>query len=171
MPLHDGSVEESSGAGQERLIPYRIASTKSYSERAEKRVEAARQAVGRAREQLAKAVNLQEETMLEDGPKRLRQLLEEEIVMPSPFAPLSAPPVPGVVTEISQMQTIIDGLQDELAKLRGSSGVGLGANEDDPMMSDLPHATKFRWSVGGDGSKPLLALTSGAVSASGRDGS
>ena len=56
--------------------------------------------------------------MFKDGHQRLRQLLEEEKVMPSPFAP---PPVQsvGVATEISGMQGIIDSLQDELTRLRG----------------------------------------------------
>ena len=129
---------------QERPIPDRVASTKAFLERSEKRVEAARQAVGRTKEELAKAEAMleKEEAMLKKGHPRLRQLLEEEKAMASPFEP---PPSAGfgVSTEISRMQAIIDSLQGELARLRGSSAVGSGANGDE-LMSELPHSKKSR---------------------------
>ena len=80
--------------------------------------------------------------MLKEGHQRLRQLLEEEKAMASPFAP---PPSAGlgVSTEISRMQAIIDSLQGELARFRGSSAVGSGANGDE-LMSELPHSKKSR---------------------------
>ena len=122
-------------------------------------MEGARRAVGRAKEELVKAEALveKEEALYKDGQQRLRQLVEEEKAMPSPFAP---PPVPsaGVATEISRMQAIIDSLQAELTRLRGSGGAGAGACEDEPMMG-LPHAKKTRLE-GGGGSK-CMALTSG----------
>ena len=67
--------------------------------------------------------------------------------MASPFAP---PPSAGlgVVTEISRMQAIIDSLQGELARLRGSSAVGSGANGDE-LMSELPLPKKSRSEGGG----------------------
>ena len=135
---------------QERPIPDRIAATRSFLERSEKRVEGARRAVGRAKEELAKGFVGEGGSFVQGWHQRLRQLLEGEKVMPSPFAP---PPVPstGVATEISRMQAIID-------SLHGSGGAGAGACEDEPMM-DLPHAKKTRLE-GGGGSK-FLALTSG----------
>ena len=81
--------------------------TKAFLERSEKWVEAARQAVGRTEEELAKA----------------EALLEKEEAMASPFAPPSAGLC--VAMEISRMQAIIDSLQGELARLRGSSAVVL----------------------------------------------
>ena len=95
-------------------------------------------------EELAKAEALleKEEAMLKEGHQRLRQLLEEEKAMASPFA---RPPSAGlgVSTEMSRMQAIIDSLQGELARLRGSSAVGSGANGDE-LMSELPHSKKSR---------------------------
>ena len=41
------------------------------------------------------------------------------------------------------MQAIIDSLQAELTRLRGSGGASAGACEDEPMM-DMPHAKKTR---------------------------
>ena len=131
-------------------------------------MEGARQAVGRAKEELAKAEALleKEEAMFKDGHQRLRQLLEKEKAMPSLFAPRHVPNV-GVATEISRMQAIIDSLQGELTRLRGSAGAGAGVCEDEPM-TDLPHAKKTR--LEGGGVSKFLALTSGAGAASGRDG-
>ena len=153
------ALKKAQSQAQERPIPDRVAATRSFLERSEKRVEGTRRAVGRAKEELAKAEALveKEEALFKDGHQWLRQLLEEKKVMPSPFAP---PPVPsaGVATEISRMQAIIDSLQAELTRLRGSVGAGAGACEDEPMM-DLPHAKKTRLE-GGAGSK-FLAVTSG----------
>ena len=149
FPILMAALKKAQSQAQERPIPDRIAAKRSFLERSEKRVEGARQAVGKAKEELAKAEALleKEEAMFKDGQQRLRQLLEEEKAMPSPFAP---PPVPsaGVATEISRMQAIIDRLQDELTRLRGSGGAGAGICEDEPMM-DLPHAKKTRLEGGG----------------------
>ena len=161
FPILMAALKKAQSQAQERPIPDRIAAKRSFLERSEKRVEGARQAVGKAKEELAKAEALleKEEAMFKDGQQRLRQLLEEEKAMPSPFAP---PPVPsaGVATEISRMQAIIDRLQDELTRLRGSGGAGAGICEDEPMM-DLPHAKKTRLEGGGGSS--FLALTSGTA--------
>ena len=114
FPILMATLKKAQSQAQERPIPDRIAATRSFLERSEKRVESARLAVDKSKEELAKAEALleKEEAMFKDGHQRLRQLLEEEKAMPSPFA---TPPVPsvGVATEVGRMQAVIDSLQDE----------------------------------------------------------
>ena len=85
--------------------------------------------------------------------------------MASLFAPLPSADL-GVATEISRMQAVIDSLQSELARLRGSSAVGAGQRR----RIDVRVATCKKTGLEGGGSMQFLVLTSGA-GASGRDGS
>ena len=65
-PVLLAALRKAQSQAQERPIPDRGASTKAFFERSEKRVEAAGQAVGKTKEELAKAEALleKEEAML-----------------------------------------------------------------------------------------------------------
>ena len=104
---------------QERLVSERIASTKSFLLRSQKRVEQARQVAVKAREALAEAIASQEkEGLLEEGERRLELLLTEDQATPSLFTAPS-PPALAVSAEASRLQALVDNLQKEIAQLRG----------------------------------------------------
>ena len=140
------ALKKAQSQAQERPIPDRIAATRSFLERSEERVEGARRAVGRAKEELVKAEALveKEDALYKDGQQRLRQLLEEEKAMPLPFAP---PPVPsaGVATEISRMQATIDSLQAELTRLRVGEPAQVPAKTSPRWVCHMPR--KPGWKV------------------------
>ena len=130
------ALQKAEVQAQERPVVEQIQSTQSFIARKEKRVEQARQAVVQAREALDKAVAIQQEqeALLADGVKRLTSHQEKERTMPSPFA-IPEPMVPGCVqAEFSRLQSVIDGLQKELASLRSGQPVQATSVDDDDVM-------------------------------------
>ena len=101
-----------------------------------------RHAVVQVREALDKAVAIQQEqeALLADGVKRLTSLQEKERTMPSPFS-IPEPTVPGCVqAEFSRLQSVIDGLQKELASLRSGQPVqAISVDDDDDDAMDSRH--------------------------------
>ena len=94
-----------------------------------------------ARDALDKAVAIQQEqeALLADGVKRLTALQEKERTIPSPFT-IPEPVVSGCVqAEISRLQSVIDGLQKELASLRSGQIVQATSVDDDDDMMDSRH--------------------------------
>ena len=117
----------------------RIASTRSFISRTQKRVERARQDAANARE--AVASQEKEEGLLAEGERRLEQSFAEERATPSPFtAPPGLPVVPTVSAEVSRLLAIIDSLQEEMSHLRVGVVRSTATDEDDDdAVADLPH--------------------------------
>ena len=70
-----------------------------------------------------------------DGVKRLTALQEKERTIPSPFT-IPEPVVSGCA-EINLLQSVIDGLQQELASLRSGQPVQATSVDDDVDMSKM----------------------------------
>ena len=144
---------------QERPLSEQIKNTQLFVARKQKRVEEARQNTIQAREALAQALTAQEEqeALLTEGEKRLAELQEKEKTMQSPFTVPEPMVAPHVQAEFSRMQEIIDGLQRELANLRGAQPPCSTLVEDDEdMAANLPHKKSKV------GPRTPLALTFGA---------
>ena len=81
-----------------------------------------------------------QEALLTGGEKRLAGLQEKEKTMQSPFIVPEPMVVPHVQAEFSRMQEMIDGLQKELAILRGAQlPCSILVEEDEDMAANLPY--------------------------------
>ena len=85
------ALKKAQAQAQERPVSERIGSTKSYTSRAQNRVEQASEDAVKAKEALADAIASQEkeEGLLMEGERRLEALLAEERTTPSPFCTAS----------------------------------------------------------------------------------